>query len=453
LLNLIEAPALGFILSYIIRYIEDPNSNTYIFRVNENIHIYIFMSLIVALFLGLILSGEEIFRDRKILKREKFLNLSRSSYLLSKIFILFVISAIQTFLFVILANNILGIRGMTFTYWLALFSTAAFANMLGLNVSSTFNSAVTIYILIPLLMIPMMILSGAMFSFDKLNRTVGRVDKVPFIAELMVTKWGYEALMVHQFKDNDFTKKFYELEKQESQADFKKVYHIPELQDRLSRIDKELKSNKLVDFTKDDLILIINEIKRENKHAKLIETENSKTYQLTGEAQIPPVYYDDPNELNIRQFNLNTVRHIYEYLKRLDTYYGKVFQTANRKRQNMITYYLENKPELYQEFRDRYFNESISDILKKVYEKNKILEYRNHLVQHIDPIYEDPIPDKIYNIRSHFFAPRKHFFGHYYDTFWFNMIVIWLLTSSLYILLYYDAFKKLLTFGERLKRK
>jgi ABC-type multidrug transport system ATPase subunit len=453
LLNLIEAPALGFILSYIIRYIEDPNSNTYIFRVNENIHIYIFMSLIVALFLGLILSGEEIFRDRKILKREKFLNLSRSSYLLSKIFILFVISAIQTFLFVILANSILGIRGMNFTYWFTLFSTAAFANMLGLNVSSTFNSAVTIYILIPLLMIPMMILSGAMFSFDKLNRTVGRIDKVPFIAELMVTKWGYEALMVHQFKDNEFTKKFYELEKQESQADFKKVYHIPELRERLSRIEKEIKTNQIVDVTKDDLNLLINEIKKENKHAQLIESENTKANQLTGEKRLAPVYYEDMGELDVRKFNAKTARHVYEYLKKLDAYYGMVFQTANRKRQNIINYNVENRPQLYQEFRDRYFNESISDILKKVYEKNKILEYKNHLVQHIDPIYEDPIPDRIYNIRSHFFAPQKHFFGNYYDTFWFNMIVIWLLTSSLYILLYYDALKKLLTFGERLKRK
>jgi ABC transport system ATP-binding/permease protein len=72
-LNLIEAPLLAFILAYIIRYIADPNSNIYIFRENENIPVYIFMSLIVALFLGLTISAEEIFRDRKILKREAFL--------------------------------------------------------------------------------------------------------------------------------------------------------------------------------------------------------------------------------------------------------------------------------------------------------------------------------------------------------------------------------------------
>ncbi len=124
---------------------------------------------------------------------------------------------------VLVANNILGIRLMTFEYWFALFTTAAFANMLGLNVSASFNSAVTIYILIPLVMIPMMILSGAMFPFDKMNRSIGSVKKVPFIAEFMPTKWAYEALMVKQFKDNKFNKDFYVLLKDESKADFKKV--------------------------------------------------------------------------------------------------------------------------------------------------------------------------------------------------------------------------------------
>ena len=97
-LNMLETPLLAFILSYVIRYIADPNSNVYIFRENENIPIYIFMALIVSLFVGLTVSAEEIFRDRKILKREAFLNLSRSSYLISKITILITISAIQSVL-------------------------------------------------------------------------------------------------------------------------------------------------------------------------------------------------------------------------------------------------------------------------------------------------------------------------------------------------------------------
>ena len=433
-LTLLEAPALGFILSYIIRYISDPTSKVYIFRENENIPIFIFMSLIVALFLGLTVSAEEIFRDRKILKREAFLNLSRSSYLISKILILFLISAIQSYLFVIIANNILGIRGMNFIYWFALFSTAAFANMLGLNISASFNSAVTIYILIPLLMIPMMILSGAMFSFDKLNRTIGRVDKVPLLADLMVTKWTYEALMVHQFKDNEFNKQFYDLDKKVSQADFKKVYFIPAMEERLDRVSKELNNIDEVEVTKDDLLLLHNEVKKELKN-------------------VPEVKFEEVDNLTPSKFNKTVAHKLYEYLNSLDVYYGNEFQTATKKKENKINYYLDNMPEMYKEYRDRYDNESVSDIVKKVFEKNKILEYNHQLVQHIDPIYENPVVSSIFDFRAHFFAPEKQFLGKYFDTYWFNVSVVWILTLLLYITLYRESLKNLLTLGERIKKR
>ncbi len=434
ILSILEAPVLGFILSYIIRYIEDPNSSLYIFRVNENIHIFIFMALIVALFLGLTVSAEEIFRDRKMLKREAFLNLSRSSYLVSKIIILLIISAIQSFLFVIIANAILGIREMYFVYWLALFSTSAFANMLGLNISASFNSAVTIYILIPLLMIPMMILSGAMFSFDKLNRSVGRVDKVPWIAEIMVTKWTFEALMVHQFKDNKFNKTFYEYDKRISQADYKKVYWIPELRNRLKDINKELNESNSINETKNALKVIYNEIEKEMRN-------------------VPDIKFDALDKLNVASFNRGVSRKVSSYLNELDDYYSLDFSRADRIKQKIINKNLEDKPEVYYRFRDNYHNEAVADIVKKVYETNKILEFRHELIQHYDPIYQDPVVKSKLDFRSHFFSPKKHFWGKYYDTYWFNICVVWILTIIFYIILYFELLKKLITLSDRLKRK
>jgi hypothetical protein len=81
-------------------------------------------------------------------------------------------------------------------------------------------------------MIPMMVLSGAMFSFDKHNRSVGSFNRVPLIAEFMITKWGYEALVVHQFKDNDFQKTFYNIDKVINNANYKITYYIDELEKR-----------------------------------------------------------------------------------------------------------------------------------------------------------------------------------------------------------------------------
>jgi hypothetical protein len=435
-LSLLEAPVLGFILSFIIRYIEDPNSNNYVFRVNENIPIYIFMALIVALFLGLTVSAEEIFRDRKILKRERFLNLSRSSYLVSKVIILFSISAIQALLFILVANNILGIHDMGFVYWFALFSTAAFANILGLNISASFNSAVTIYILIPLLMIPMMILSGAMFSFDKLNRQVSRVDKVPVIAEFMVTKWSYEALMVHQFKDNKFKKnKLYDLEKEESLSDFKKVYWLPELTERLERINNELNNAGIISMSSGDLEVISNEIAKES----VINTE------------IAP--FDPIADLNPAKFTVETSAKISEYLKALDIYYGKRFERVSKQKENYFNYYLDSDPDAWDLLRDNYHNEGISDIVRKVYEKNKILEYDHRLVQHYDPIYQEPYIQSIFTLRTHFYSPKKPILGKTFDTFWYNMVFIWLLTGLFYAALYFEWLKKLINFSERFKKK
>src|SRR6056297_808970 len=435
-LNLLEAPVLGFILSYIIRYVPDPTSDQYIFRINENIPIYIFMALIVALFLGLTVSAEEIFRDRKILKREQFLNLSKSSYLTSKVLILTVISAIQSVLFVLIANSILEIRGMFFEYWLALFITDVCANMIGLNISATFNSAVTIYIIIPLLMIPMMILSGAMFPFDKLNRNITSVDKVPLIAEIMPTKWSYEALMVNQFKNNKYEQHFYDLEKKESKANYKQVYYIPELEKKVKKIKKNLKFSHKEDIKeklKSDLALLRNELGKEMNKTDL-------TFK----------YLD---KLKVDKINKLILSEITDYLERLDQYYSKKFHLANRKLDNIRSYLLETRPSFYRKIKDQYYNESISDQVKKVLEKNKIIQYEDKLIQHIDPIYQDPEEEGFFNFRAHFFAPRKYFMGNYFGTYWFNLAIIAIMTIIFYIALYYNALYKLLNLPQKVNLK
>ena len=103
LINFLEAPALAFILAYFIKFVNKDLSNKigYTYRENENIMIYMFMAVVVALFIGLTVSAEEIIKDRKIQKRESFLNLSKASYLWSKVVIMFSLSSIQAILFVL----------------------------------------------------------------------------------------------------------------------------------------------------------------------------------------------------------------------------------------------------------------------------------------------------------------------------------------------------------------
>jgi ABC-type multidrug transport system ATPase subunit len=431
-LNLLEAPVLGLILSYIIRYISDPASNVYIFRENENIPIFIFMSLIVALFLGLMVSAEEIFRDRKILKRESFLNLSRSGYLVSKVTILLLISAIQSFAFIIIASNILGLQTMTFYYWFAMFSTAAFANLLGLNISSAFNSAVTIYIILPLLMIPMMVLSGAMFNFEKLNRSVGSVDKVPLIADMMVTKWSYEALMVHQFKDNNFEKRFYDIDKEVSNNDYMVSDYLPELSKRLKAV-QEAKIGQ-------------GDTKNLNGNLRLLKNEVS--LQLV---KVPEVEFRHVDKLTPEGYTTDVGNMLSDYLAELKGYYEKRFNLYNSKRENIISYFLSTQGNKFYAVKNAFENENVADNVKKAFEKNRILEYDGRLIRQKDPVFVDPRVTGFFSFRAHFYAPRKYFAGQYWDTYWFNMSFIWFMTFLMYVTLYFDLLKRLLTSFEKLK--
>jgi len=435
-LNVLEAPILGFILSYIIRYVPDPTSGNYIFRLNENIPIFIFMSIIVALFLGLTVSAEEIFRDRKILRREQFLNLSKSSYLSSKVVILILISAIQSFLFVLIANSILEIKGMYFEYWFALFITAVCANMLGLNISASFNSAVTIYIIIPLLMIPMMILSGAMFPFDKLNRSISSVEKVPLIAEIMPTKWSYEALMVNQYKNNDYEEYFYDLKKQESQANFKQVYYLPELKNSLEYVENHLNENH-----------------NPGPNEKFTKELNLLKNELEEEAEKTDISLQEASQLEADSINRQVISGIRDFIGKLEKHYQNEFEQANQKLDNIRGYLTENKPKVYRRKKNNHFNESVADQVKKVFEKNKIIRYRDELIQHIDPIYNDPEVEGFFNFRAHFFAPRKHFMGNFFSTYWFNIAIIVLMAIILYAALYYNVLYKLLNLPQKVKLK
>jgi ABC-type multidrug transport system ATPase subunit len=447
-LTLLEAPVLGFILSFIIRYIPDPDSTVYIFSENENIPIYIFMSLIVALFLGLTISAEEIFRDRKILKRERFLNLSRTSYLASKIAILIIISSLQSVLFLVIANPILGIKGMFLHYWIALFTTAFCANMLGLNISASFNSAITIYIVIPLLIIPMMVLSGAMFPFDKLNRKIGNVDKVPLIAEIMPTRWTYEALMVSQFKDNKYSQVVYDednetyfiLQKKISEADFNKVYRIPELRKALEISRSEYRNNPRNIGNQQELLL-----KKQSRAFSRLELLSNELLSFSQIYGIYPFKYS--KYLTPYEFNLVIADSVSVYLNKMDDMFSKLSNSASDRRDR---FYNANDKILNQ-LRNDYYNFKLEEIVTKYYERKKILLYKNALVQNTDPIYLDPTRRGIFGYRTHFYAPSKYFLGIKTDTFFFNITLVLLSTIILYLALYYELLARAVRFIEKFR--
>tara|TARA_R110002049_G_scaffold302495_2_gene495418 strand:+ start:1140 stop:4208 length:3069 start_codon:yes stop_codon:yes gene_type:complete len=437
LINFLEAPILAFILAFIVKYknADEALNGTYIFRENENITAYIFMAVIVSLFMGLTVAAEEIIRDQKILKREKFLNLSKGSYLFSKIGIMFMVSAIQTLSFVLVGNSILEIKGMYFDYWLILFSTSCFANMLGLNISSAFNSAVTIYILIPFLVIPQLILSGVIVKFEKLNPAITIQDKVPLSGDIMVSKWAFEALAVNQFKNNKFNQNFYYIDKGLRDIGFKKNFWMSRMREKVNFIERNLDNE-------DKQIELLAAI-------DLVRKELSKT-----SASVTSLPLKSLENLYIDKIDAEVVSNTRDYLEDLNNYYIDTYNLITAEKDKVVSAMNETDEdrEEFIELKNQYTNESLRDLVTKKNDLNKIIEWQNMLIQQSDPIFKDPE-----GFRAHFFAPSKLLFGNKITTYSANLMVIWLFSITLAITLYYDLLNHLLLLIEkqfaRFKRK
>jgi ABC transport system ATP-binding/permease protein len=431
IINLIEAPLLAFILAFIVRYhnIDDQIHTGYEFGKNLNMPAYFFMSVIVALFMGLTVSAEEIIRDRKILKREAFLHLSRSSYIVSKISILFMMSALQTAMFVLVGNSILGIDGMFLHHWGILFTVSCFANLLGLNISSAFNSAVTIYILIPLLLIPQLILSGVVVRFDKLNPIIGNSATVPLVGDLMASRWAFEAAMVTQFKDNKYEREFYRYDKAMANADFKKIYFIPELETRLQyclqfyrATDPELQEKLKADYA-------------------LIQHELTSEMTATGSTRKPFV-----DNITLAKFDSATYKQAYDFLEALKKVYIKRFNNADQLREEKIRS-MTDTPEkelAYEVYKNSYHNEAIAELTKNIAEPHRIIEKDGTLIQKIYPIYKDPDPEHLVDFDAQFYMPEKHFLNTNIDTLYFNTAVIWSMALVLALTLYFDVLRNII---------
>ena len=441
-INLFAAPTLAFFIAFMVKYFNRAESPEYSFYHNNNIPVYFFMSVVVALFFGLTMSAEEIFKDRKILKREKFLHLSRSSYLISKVTVMFFISAIQTFLFVLVGNSILEIPLEEVRYWVILFTTSCFANLVGLNISASFNSAVTIYILIPLLIIPQLLLSGVVISFDKFNPSVSKPVGVPLAGEIMASRWAFEAFMVTQFRDNKFEKKFYDLDKTIANAEYRRVYLIPALESRLAYC-----LNNRSQW-------------RNEKNTGMVSTLSLIRTEIGNELEsLNPDKFPNLHKLSIGKFDSTVYKETSKFLSTLKRYYGNKISKASNKKDSLIAQ-LTSTPEKqrnYEMERLNYTNDAVTDAVLNVSAIERIIEYNGKLVQKIYPVYSDEHdPEYFLDFSANLYQPTKHFAGVYWNTLYFNIAVIWLMTLFLYGTLYFDVLKRIvkrLEGSRRFKRK
>ncbi|MEA3206246.1 MAG: hypothetical protein QOG92_1941 [Verrucomicrobiota bacterium] len=225
--TIFEAPLLAALIGFVLRYAENSDYN---FASAFHIPTYLFLALVVAMFLGLTNSCDDIIRDRPILERERNLNIHLPYYVLSKFFTLSLFGVIQSVLFLLIGDAILEIRGMFWPYLWFMSTTAVAGVAGGLLISSLVSDAKTAANIVPLVLIPQIILGGALIKYDEMNRnldflyvlTRDRAAKdqkapddrmkpkdveVPLVCQFIPMRWSYEAMVVAQAKLNPFTRR------------------------------------------------------------------------------------------------------------------------------------------------------------------------------------------------------------------------------------------------------
>ena len=401
-ITLSEAPLLAVICALLTRYAPPEG---YTIMNNKNLVSYFFMAVIVATFTGMSGSAEEIIKDRALLKRERFLNLSYSSYIWSKIVFMAGVSLIQTLLFIIVGNTIMGLHGLFWTWWLILFITAFLANLTGLLLSQCLNSVVSIYISIPLLLIPQILLCGLVVSFTDLapKSTTGNV---PLIGDIIPSRWSYEALAVTSFTDNQYERNFFETDKEKYETQFYNVGFLYELQSQLKTMQDEQIHGK--------------EVKPE--HIEIIRTNLPIITEFCGM---------EPYQGDYSYESLDN------YMKEAENILAKRSNQITLKADAQISSFIrENGKETLLQLKRNNYNLKLEDCVVGADQKRMLDVVDNHIVPRTGLIFLTPQNQMG---RAPFYSSEKIIGSWHVKTLWFNMTILLLMSVIMIILLLTDT--------------
>jgi ABC-type multidrug transport system ATPase subunit len=401
-ITLLQAPLLAVVCSLLTRYAPPEG---YTVMGNKNLVSYFFMAVIVATFTGMSGSAEEIIKDRALLKREKFLHLSYGSYIWSKIVYMACVSLIQTMLFIVVGNTIMGLEGLFWIWWLILFITALLANLTGLLLSQCLNSVVAIYISIPMLLIPQILLCGLVVSFTDLNPR-STTGNVPLIGDIIPSRWSYEALAVTSFTDNEYKRHFFATEKEKFETQYYNMGLLYELQSQLETMKDEQKRGKEVD----------------PNHMEIIRTNLPYVTEYCG---MKPYQGDE------------SYQSLYDYMKEAEKLLAKRSNELTLKAEQYISAFIrKHSKEYLLNLKRKYHNLKLEDCVIGADQKRMVEVIDNYVVPRTGLIFLTP---KSTIGRAPFYSSEKILGKWHIKTLWFNMGVLLLMCVITTILLLTDC--------------
>lgn len=399
--------ALALLTGYFGKYSAEEG---YIFSENRNMLFYLFASTFNAFILGIWSGREEIRKEFDIVDRDSLLLLSKYSYLNSKFLIIAFISILLTGIYVVIGNLIVGVFYLSFRYWLVLSTLTIAGVLLGLNIAILNCSQRTLNFILSVIIFFQLLFSGKVIPYQNFPEPFNNSKYVNILGELSLFRWGFEALVVEQFKKNKFQKDLFLVDSELSECEYEINYHLVYL-------DSLLEAS--VDLTS-----------RENPQQELMEKLRIIQNELLDFAEREEIFpFEYTYALSVNDFNPRIASETGDYITYLQFQYFEKRQTLIEQRQNIVDSIGEQK---FYELKENFYNQRIADEVTGIQGGMPMIIEKNDVIRKFDPIFNFPDSDLG---RAHLYAPSKRFNGQYVDTIYFNIIVILLLSSLLYVFL------------------
>lgn len=149
----------------------------------------LFLLVIAAVWFGCSNAAREIVREQAIYRRERMVNLSILAYASSKFAVLGFLCFLQCLMLVSMSYFVLDFMGNPLWHLGILWLCSLAGVGMGLMLSALVRSGEAAVALVPILLIPQVILGGAIMPVDRMN------TPTTWAAQGSIARWGFEAVL------------------------------------------------------------------------------------------------------------------------------------------------------------------------------------------------------------------------------------------------------------------
>lgn len=191
-------PLLGLLIASVFK--ATPEGQDYSFAANVLYPQALFLMIIGAIFLGMVSTIFEVIKDRDIFERERQRGLSPGAYFLSELVVASLVCAIQSVLLTLSAMLLLDAGELFWRTLLVIYLMQLVSACIGLLLSTLFSTPIGAYNVIILVLIPQIILGGAMLPYKDMGKGIylwetRDTSQRPIPGALMPSSWAHQMVV------------------------------------------------------------------------------------------------------------------------------------------------------------------------------------------------------------------------------------------------------------------